>query len=151
MARIVLSLIGLVFFVGADVVAAGALFSVPARMVQIESRPGIQNRIIVYRPDQPVATVILFPDGNGRLDITHVFNDPYIGRTDAIPLELMGYLLGQKITLVLADAPADHRSMLGVNGWHGPGIFRLSQDHARDVGAIVDYLKAQDQLPIWLA
>jgi hypothetical protein len=151
MRRIVLSLIGLLSFIGGDVVSAGALFTVPARMVQIESRPGIQNRIIVYRPEQPVATVILFPDGNGRLDITHVFNDPSIGRTDEIPVELMGDLLDQKITVVLADAPDDHRSMLGVNGWHGPGIFRLSQDHARDVGAIVDYLKEQDQLPIWLA
>ena len=144
MARIVLSLIGLLSFIGSDVVSADALFTVPARMVQIESRPGIQNRIIIYRPDQPVATVILFPDGNGRLDITHVFNDPSIGRTDEIPMELMGYLLDQKITVVLADAPSDHRSMLGVNGWHGPGIFRLSQDHARDVDAIVDYLKEQE-------
>jgi len=151
MLRIVLSLVGLLLIVGGDVVSAGTLFSVPGRMVQIESRPGIQSRIIVYRPDLPVATVILFPDGNGRLDITHVFNDPYIGRTDEIPMELMGYLLGQKITVVLADAPADHRSMLGVNGWHGPAIFRLSRDHARDVGAIVDYLQEQDQLPIWLA
>jgi pimeloyl-ACP methyl ester carboxylesterase len=120
-------------------------------MVQIESRPGIHNRVLIYRPEVPMATVVLFPDGNGRLDISHVFNTPSLGRTDDVPLDLIQNLLDQKICVVLMDAPSDHRSILGLNGWHGPGIFRLSNDHARDIGAVVDYLKQQDPLPVWLA
>ena len=148
--RIVLSLIGILFLLGGGTARADEPFDASARMVQIESRAGIQNRIIIYRPDHPIATVILFPDGNGRFDITHVFNDPYLARSADVPLEIIEHLLRNGTMVVLMDAPADHRSMLGVNGWHGPTIFRLSRDHARDVGAIVDYLKRQDPLPIYL-
>lgn len=148
--RIVLSLMSVLILLGSGTTLADEMFDVSERMIQIESRPGIQNRILIYRPSHPIATVILFPDGNGRFDITHVFNDPYLGRSANVPLEIIEHLLRNGTIVVLMDAPADHRSMLGVNGWHGPTIFRLSRDHARDVGAIVDYLKRQDPLPIYL-
>jgi len=151
MMRIILSLLGVFFLLGGGSAPADELLSVSERMVQIESRPGIQNRIIIYRPDHPVATVILFPDGNGRFDITHVFNDPYLTRSADVPLEIIEHLLRNGTMVLLMDAPADHRSMLGLNGWHGPTIFRISRDHAHDVGAIVDYLKQQDTLPVYLA
>jgi pimeloyl-ACP methyl ester carboxylesterase len=48
------------------------------------------------------------------------------------------------------DAPSDHRSILGVNGWHGSHIFRLSPKHARDIGAGVAYLKHEKLRPVWL-
>ena len=150
MKRIVLSLICFLFLTGGGTTLADELFAVSERMIQIESRTGIQNRIIIYRPNHPVATVILFPDGNGRFDITHVFNDPYLGRSADVPLDIIEHLLRNGTMVVLMDAPADHRSILGVNGWHGPTIFRLSRDHADDVRAIVDYLKQEDPLPIYL-
>ena len=148
--RIVLSLMSVFILLGSGTTLADEMFDVSERMVQIESRPGIQNRVLIYRPSHPIATVILFPDGNGRFDITHVFNDPYLGRSANVPLEIIEHLLRNGTIVVLMDAPADHRSMLGVNGWHGPTIFRLSRDHARDVGAIIEYLKRQDPLPIYL-
>ena len=151
MKRTVLALAGVLILITTSSTLAENPFDASERMIQIESRPGIQNRLIVYRPEHPLATVILFPDGNGRLDITHVFNDPYLGRSSDIPLDLMRQLLGQRLMVVLMDAPSDHRSMLGVNGWHGPNIFRLSRDHARDIDTAIDYLKEQDPLPVWLA
>lgn len=151
MKRTVLALAGVLILITTSTTLAENPFNASERMIQIESRPGIQNRLIVYRPEHPLATVILFPDGNGRLDITHVFNDPYLGRSSDIPLDLMRQLLGQRLMVVLMDAPSDHRSMLGVNGWHGPNIFRLSRDHARDIDTVIEYLKAQDPLPVWLA
>jgi hypothetical protein len=149
--RIVLIVAGIVWLLGGGTALADAPVDVPQQMIQIESRPGIHTRMIIYRPEHPVATVIIFPDGNGRLEITHIFNTPQIGRSTDLPLDLMGLLLRQKIAVVLMDAPSDHRSLLGVNGWHGAGIFRLSRDHARDVGAAVSYLKQHDPGPIWLA
>jgi pimeloyl-ACP methyl ester carboxylesterase len=150
MQRVTLFLFGILVLLAAGPAHAENPFNTSERMVQIESRPGIQIRTIIYRPERPSATVVLFPDGNGRLDITHVFNDPSWGRSEDIPLELMGHLLDQGLIVVLMDAPTDHRSMLGVNGWHGPNIFRLSKDHARDIDAVIDYLNARESLPVWL-
>mgnify|MGYP000623907111 CR=1 FL=1 len=141
MKRVIPLLLAVLMLAGGSAVGAGDLVGVTERMTQIPSRPGIQNRVLIYRPDTPLATVILFPDGNGRLDISHVFNTPYLGRTDDIPTGFIHHMLRQNLTVVLVDAPSDHRSMLGINGWHGPGIFRLSNDHARDIGAVVEDLE----------
>ena len=149
--RIALVLMAALILLGSGTALAENTFEVSERMVQLETRPGIQNRFIIYRPEHPVATVILFPDGNGRFDITHVFNDLYIERMSDVPLEIIDQLLRHGTMVVLMDAPADHRSMLGVNGWHGPTIFRLSRDHALDVDAVINYLKRQDTLPVYLA
>jgi hypothetical protein len=148
--RIVATVVTIVLLIGNGTALAEAPVDVPQHLVQIESRPGIQTRMIVYRPAQPIATVILFPDGNGRLDITPIFSAPQIGRTADVPWELVGQLLEREMSVVLMDAPPDHHSILGVNGWHGPGIFRLSRDHACDIRAAVDYLTQEDPRPIWL-
>ncbi len=148
--RIVAIVAAIVLLIGSAAALAEAPFDIPQHLVQIESRPGIQTRMIVYRPIQPLATVILFPDGNGRLDITPIFSAPQMGRTADVPWELMGHLLERQMTVVLMDAPPDHHSILGVNGWHGPAIFRLSREHARDIRAAVDYLTREDPRPIWL-
>jgi len=149
--RIVVAVVAILSLIGAGAALAEDPFDVPQRLVQIESRPGIDTRMIVYRPAQPVATVILFPDGNGRLDLTPIFSTPQIGRSADVPWKLMGHLLERKMKVVLMDAPPDHCSILGINGWEGSRIFRLSRDHARDIRAAVDYLTREDPLPVWLA
>ena len=124
---------------------------VATQMVQLESRPGVYTRCILYQPEEPVGTVILFPDGNGLLGISHVFNTTQLGSSDDIPYDLMDQLLDHGIAVVLMDAPSDHDSMLGVNGWQGSHIFRLSREHAQDIGTVVAYLKQEALRPIWLA
>jgi pimeloyl-ACP methyl ester carboxylesterase len=121
------------------------------RLYQIETRDGIRNRILVFRPANPIAAVVLFPDGSGRLALTHVFNQPGIGNDEDIPTELMAGLLRQNIMIVLPDAPFDHSSHLGLNGWHGRGIFRISADHAQDVREIVAFVRTRENVPVWLA
>lgn len=141
------------FFVlvcGLLAVWAPALTAAP-RLIQLETRDGIRNRLLIFRPDHPAAAVILFPDGSGRLELTHVFNQPAIGRDKDIPSELMAGLLAQDIMIVLPDTPYDHNSHLGLNGWHGSGIFRISADHARDVQEIVAFIRFRENIPVWLA
>ena len=121
------------------------------RLIQIETRDGIRNRLLIFRPDDPAAAVVLFPDGSGRLELTHVFNQLAIGRDRDVPTGLMASLLAQDIMIILPDTPFDHSSHLGLNGWHGSGIFRISADHARDVGEIVDWVRSRENIPVWLA
>ncbi len=147
-----------IFYLGLNILICGAVIATwappllaSARLFQLETRNGIRNRVIVYRPENPVAAVVLFPDGSGRLELTHVFNRPDIGRSKEIPYALMGNLLERNIMMVLPDTPLDHSSHLGLNGWHGSGIFRISADHAQDVKEIVAFIKSRDNVPVWLA
>ena len=120
-------------------------------MIQLETRPGIDSQLLLYRPAHPTAAVILFPDGSGRLEITHLFNYPELGHPDEVPQKLIAHLLQAGVLVALMDTPSDHRSVLGLNGWHGPTIFRTSEDHARDVGTVAAYLKTHEALPVWVA
>ena len=140
-----------IIIIGALIAALPSPLLASTRLVQLETRDGIRSRVIVYRPENPVAAVVLFPDGSGRLELTHVFNRPDIGRHKEIPFALMGNLLERNIMIVLPDTPLDHSSHLGLNGWHGSGIFRISADHAQDVAEIVAFIKSQENIPVWLA
>ena len=147
-------IVGLGLFImlsGALITAWPQTLLANARLFQLETRDGIRNRLIVYHPDKPVAAVILFPDGSGRLELTHVFNRPDIGRYKEIPFALIGNLLERNIMIVLPDTPMDHSSHLGLNGWHGSGIFRISADHAQDIREIVAFIKSREDIPVWVA
>ena len=151
MRRRIIWLVFFIAFVGGLITAWSPPLMATPRLVQIETRDGIRNRLLIFRPDTPTAAVVLFPDGNGRLELTHVFNQPAIGHDQDIPSALLFHLLRKGIMVVLPDTPYDHNSHLGLNGWHGSGIFRISADHARDVGEIVAYVRSHENIPVWLA
>ena len=151
MRRRIIWLVFFIAFVGGLITAWSPPLMATPRLVQIETRDGIRNRLLIFRPDTPTAAVVLFPDGNGRLKLTHVFNQPAIGHDQDIPSALVFNLLRKGIMVVLPDTPYDHSSHLGLNGWHGSGIFRISADHARDVGEIVAYVRSHENIPVWLA
>lgn len=151
MQRKIVSLGLFIIFIGALIAAWASPLLANARLFQLETRNGIRSRVIVYRPENPVAAVVLFPDGSGRLELTHVFNRPDIGRGKEIPFALMGNLMERNIMIVLPDTPLDHSSHLGLNGWHGSGIFRISADHAQDVREIVAFIKSRENIPVWLS
>ena len=140
-----------VFFCGAVLTAWAPNLEANPRLMQLETRDGVRNRLLIFRPDNPAAAVLLFPDGSGRLGLTHVFNMPDIGHSENVPSELIVRLLAKDIMVVLPDTPFDHNSHLGLNGWHGSGIFRISADHARDVHEIVNFIRDRENIPVWLA
>jgi hypothetical protein len=49
--------------------AAATAADVPGRVVDLASRPGLTQRILLLEPDQPVASVVLLPGGHGNLDV----------------------------------------------------------------------------------
>ena len=51
--------------------------------------------------------------------------------------------VAQDLMVAVIDAPADHQGGMNV-------VFRMSRDHAADVGAVATYLKGQANVPVWL-
>ena len=89
-------------------------------------------------PVVPRAVIILLPGGDGWLDIDPA--DP----ANASPRRLQGNfvvrtregLAGQAFLTVLVDAPSDRQNATGMTG-----SFRTSDDHARDLTAIIARFK----------
>ena len=81
----------------------------------------------------PVASVILFPGGNGVLaEIQKNFL-----------LRVRGRFVEQELSVAVIDAPSDHREGMAPQ-------FRASLFHAQDVAAIVAFLRQKAPVPVWL-
>ena len=97
-----------------------------------------QFKPLVILPGVPRAVIILLPGADGWLDIDVA--DP----ADAVPRRLQGNFLvrtreglsGQAFLTVLVDAPSDRQDTTGMSGG-----FRTSDDHARDLTAIISHFK----------
>ena len=49
---------------------AHALAATTTSLVTLDTRPSVTQKFILIKPDQPVASVILFAGGNGVLNLT---------------------------------------------------------------------------------
>lgn len=101
--------------------------------IDIPSRPGVIQPVYLTPAAKPTATVVLFPGGTG---VVAAVRNNFL-------LRVGPSMAQQGFTVAVADTPSDQP---GGMGWQ----FRLGPDHAKDIAAIVDMLKARSPAPIWL-
>lgn len=109
----------------------------------IRPRPGVTVRFLLSRPRNPEAAVILLAGGKGVLNID---------LSGGLEKSSSNFLvrsrrLFERAGLITAtvDAPSDHKGRDGMrNG------FRGTQEHARDLGAVIQYLRSRFGKPVWL-
>ncbi|PKO67288.1 MAG: hypothetical protein CVU20_14555 [Betaproteobacteria bacterium HGW-Betaproteobacteria-14] len=144
LARRVLFLAGMVACLQAQPVAAAAPCG---EVITIGTHGGSTTRYALNRPDTlhagkaPVALVLL-PGGGGHLDLDDA----------GCPRALMGNSLVRSIALfsaegfvtALVDAPSDHPGEDGLAG------FRVTTQHADDLGKVIADVRARTGLSVWL-
>ena len=113
------------------------------KAVDIPTRKGVTQRILVLTPPDPKAAVILFAGGNGGLQLTP---------TGAITTLAGNFLVrtrqlfvDQGLMTIVIDAPSDHQSPPYVAGG-----FRESPQAAADVKAVIAWVRSQAKVPVWL-
>ena len=110
-------------------------------LVSLQTPRGARQAFILIKPDNPVASVILFAGGHGALglrsDSTMRWGDlNFLVRT-------RDSFAAQNFMVAVVDAPSDHQR--GMNA-----IFRMGCLHAGDISAVAGYLKNQVNVPVWL-
>lgn len=111
--------------------------------VVLSTRDGVTQRILWMPRDDAVASVILFPGGGGRIKIT---DDGDIKIGGNFLVRTRDDFVNQKLNVAVFDAPSDHYTKKGMK----TDFFRASTEHAEDISAVIDYIKKQDTVPIWL-
>lgn len=119
---------------------AGVGHAHAATLETLEPRPGVSEKFILL-PAQggpAKASVILLVGGNGRVglrpdNIDQPFNN-FLARTRDL-------FAAQGLQVVLLDSPSDHTDL---------GDWRVSADHAADIAAVIRYLRAKSNIPVWL-
>lgn len=114
-------------------------YPVRAEVLDVRSR-GETVRLLVEEGDNPFATVVLFAGGHGVLKISKSGGIKKLGGNFLVRARDRFQSNGA-VTAVI-DAPTDERNKL-----HG---FRSTEDHAKDVGAVIKSLREKYKLPVWL-
>ena len=113
-----------------------------ATLVSIPTPRGVKQAFILVKPDKPpVASVILFAGGHGALGLQGAASMRW-GAGNFL-VRSRDRFAAHDLLVAVIDAPSDKQG--GMNG-----IFRMGAAHAADIGAVVAYLKAQADVPVWL-
>ena len=109
-------------------------------LVKLSTRPGVTQPFWVMTPaGPPVASVILFTGGPGLLGSERqpVLNGKNFLIRSRDKFAAAGFLV------VSVDGPSDHPEGLDES-------FRTSAEHARDIAAVIAYVRQREAVPVWL-
>jgi pimeloyl-ACP methyl ester carboxylesterase len=123
--------------------SAGMASAQNASLVSVQTPRGAKQAFLLIKPAKPAAAVILFAGGHGRLGLESASSMAW-GKGNFL-VRVRDQFAAQGFMVAVADAPSDHQGPRGMNA-----VFRMSAAHAADIGAIVDYLKRQAAVPVWL-
>jgi predicted esterase len=114
-----------------------------AEIIELPTRPGVTLRASLQVPQQPRAALLLFAGGNGGVSFAPdgtpaSFKGNFLVRS-------RGLFVDQGLAIVVVGAPSDR----------GPpeyltDTFRLSPEHATDVRALAEQVRARLKVPVWL-
>ena len=127
---------------------AGLLLCTPStataaeRVVDIPTRSGVTQRLLVQAPEQPKAAVVLFVGGQGDLRIKA---DGTIGwGRNKFLVRSRHKFVERGLLVAVIDAPSDRQSPPYLQG------FRDTAEHALDVQAVIAWLRREAKVPVWL-
>ena len=115
---------------------------VTQRVVDIPTRPGVTQRIVLLSPDNPKSAVILFPGGHGGLQITS--NGSFKWGEGNFLVRTRDMFAAQELLVAIVDVPSDRQSPPYLSG------FRQTPEHVADIKAVVAWVKQQAKVPVWL-
>lgn len=113
-------------------------------IVTVRTREGVTQSFALLVPDKPVASIILFPGGNGKTPLDKLKPGQFINKGNFL-VRIRYELKRNGLTVAIVDVPSDHQDVAGMFG-----TFRGSDEHARDIAVVVDYLRARAAIPVWL-
>ncbi|MBM3549374.1 MAG: alpha/beta hydrolase [Alphaproteobacteria bacterium] len=110
-------------------------------VVDLVPRPGVTMRLLLLKPPVPVASVLLFTGGDGRVgigeDVSVRFGGNFLIRTRE-------FWAREQLLTVVVDAPSDYQTTQGL------GSYRLYAEHARDIAAAITFVRSRAPVPVWL-
>lgn len=113
------------------------------QIVDLNSRPGVTQRILVLNPAaEPKAVAILFTGGPGLLRLNP--NGELGAGKGNFLIRARQQWVEQGFQVILIDAPSDRQNEPFLNG------FRQTPEHVADIKAVIAWSHQQSRLPVWL-
>jgi predicted alpha/beta-hydrolase family hydrolase len=112
------------------------------KVVDIPTRPGVSQRMVVLSPQDPKAAVILFAGGHGGLQISS--NGSFKWGEGNFIVRTRQLFADQGLFVVVVDSPSDRQSPPYLSG------FRQRPEHVSDIKATIAWVREQAKVPVWL-
>ena len=112
------------------------------RIVDIPTRPGVTQRMVVIEPEKPKAAVVLFAGGHGGLQISSTGDFKWGERNFLVRTRRLFSSNGLMVAVV--DAPSDRQKPPYLGG------FRQTPEHVADIRAVIAWVRQQANIPVWL-
>lgn len=122
-----------------------AILVSPARaqkVVDIPTRSGVTQRMVVISPPDPKAAVVLIPGGHGGLQISS--NGSFKWGDGNFLVRTRQLFADEGLLVAVIDAPSDRQRPPYLGG------FRQKPEHTSDIKAVVAWLREQYKVPVWL-
>jgi pimeloyl-ACP methyl ester carboxylesterase len=110
-------------------------------LVTLKTPRGASQSFLLIKPANPTAAVILFAGGHGALGLTGGGKMKW-GAGNFL-VRTRDKFAGHSLAVAVMDAPSDRQS--GMNA-----IFRMTDQHAGDIGAAAARLRSEANGPVWL-
>lgn len=137
----VLSVAGAAFAV-AFLSTVQAALAVEEDVVRVATRPGVEQAFFLAVPEKPFAAAILFPGGEGKVDLGKVAAGKFLDRGNFL-VRARNFFVAEGLAVAIVDVASD------LAGGHS-AVSRFGADHARDIDGVVAYLKKRTGAPVWL-
>ena len=123
-------------------VFSSQLWAQTPRVVDIPTRPGVTQRMVVLGPEKPKAAVVLFPGGHGGLQISS--SGSFTWGQGNFLVRSRQLFASNGLMVAVVDAPSDRQNPPYLGG------FRQQPEHIADIKAVIAWLKQQADIPVWL-
>lgn len=120
----------------------GAVAQPSQKVVDIPTRPGVSERVLVLAPPAAKAAVVLLAGGHGGLQLNSDGSMRWGEGNFLVRSRQM--FVDQGLMVVVLDAPSDHQSPPFLAG------FRQSPEHAADLKAVIAWMRESAKVPVWL-
>jgi hypothetical protein len=113
-------------------------------VITLQPRSGVTQKIILLKPSNPVASVVLLPGGVGQIVIGEINGKPTIKYKDNFLIRSMDNFVKNGFVVAVVDAPSDQQSKGMYISW------RIGDKHVVDINTVSSYLKKSNNLKVWL-
>lgn len=109
------------------------------QVIDVPTRAGVTQRILLLTPEHPRATLILFAGGHGGLAIND--NGGFGWGEGNFLVRTRELFVKRNFVVAIIDKPSDKPSLSGE---------RQTPDHVADMKAVIEWLRSKANLPVWL-
>ena len=107
----------------------------------IPTRTGVTQRLLLLKPERPIAVLVVFAGGDRALGIRDEGSLQWGGAS--LLVRTSPLFVQRGFTVAIVDMPSDRLA-------EPIGNFRESADHVQDIASVIDFLRRDSNLPVWL-